>query len=175
MRFAHLARAAARATQPVARRAPLRCLAAQTTDPSTVTVTDSDGPHALKFLGEQQVRVIKSELMAADTNGDGRLDADELRELLKRHKASFTDKEIEELGELFYASKAGGSVAHDRFVHALDVKLNHLAAGMQPGQINPFYEPAAKLDKMLLKYAHDVLDQTPEKPAAIKMGQGSAY
>lgn len=57
--------------------------------------------------------------------------------------------------------------------HQRDV--NHLAAGMQPGQINPFYDPAAKLDKMLLKYAHDVLDQTPEKPAAIKMGQGSAY
>ena len=59
--LAQLSRAAAR-TAPVVRRAPLRCLSAQPIDPSTsqrVTVTDSDGPHTLKYLGEQQVRVIK--------------------------------------------------------------------------------------------------------------------
>ena len=41
--------------------------------------------------------------------------------------------------------------------------MNHLAAGMKPGQINPFFDPEAKLDKMLLKYAHDILDKTPEE------------
>ena len=59
--LAQLSRVAAR-TAPVVRRAPLRCLSAQPIDPSTsqrVTVTDSDGPHTLKYLGEQQVRVIK--------------------------------------------------------------------------------------------------------------------
>ncbi len=61
--------------------------------------------------------------MAADKNGDGRLDAEELRALLKKHRGTFTDKEVEDLGEMFYAAKAGGSVSYDRFIHALDVKL----------------------------------------------------
>ena len=60
--LAQLSRSAARAA-PVVRRAPLRCLSAvRAIDPSTtdrITVTDSDGPHTLKYLGEQQVRVIK--------------------------------------------------------------------------------------------------------------------
>ena len=41
--------------------------------------------------------------MAADKNGDGRLDAEELRALLKKHRGTFTDKEVEDLGEMFYA------------------------------------------------------------------------
>ena len=35
--------------------------------------------------------------MAADKNGDGRLDAEELRALLKKHRGTFTDKEVEQL------------------------------------------------------------------------------
>ena len=123
--------------------------------------------------------------MAADKNGDGRLDAEELRALLKKHRGTFTDKEVEDLGEMFYAAKAGGSVSYDRFIHALDVKLgdegevgldmvNHLAAGMKPGQINPFFDPEAKLDKMLLKYAHDILDKTPEEVKLRTMGPSGA-
>jgi len=88
-----------------------------------ITVTDTDGEHEIKFLGERAVRTIKAELMAADKNGDGRIDADELQALLKRHKSSFTDREIADIGEMFYAAKAGGSISYDRFIHALDVKL----------------------------------------------------
>ena len=47
--------------------------------------------------------------------------------------------------------------------------VNHLAAGMKPGQINPFFDPGAKLDKMLLKYVKDVLNTSggaPPKTAA---------
>jgi len=88
-----------------------------------ITVTDSDGPHELKVLSERAVRAIKAELMAADKNGDGRIDSEELKALLKRHRATFTPKEVEDLGEMFYAAKAGGSVSFDRFIHSLDVKL----------------------------------------------------
>ena len=43
----------------------------------------------------------------------------------------------------------------------------HFRPGMKsPGQINPFFDPEAKLDKMLLKYAHDILDKTPEEVTA---------
>ena len=94
------------------RRAPLRCLSAvRAIDPSTtdrITVTDSDGPHTLKYLGEQQVRVIKC------------------------------------------------------------------VDSVQPGQINPFFDPEAKLDKMLLKYAHYILDKTPEGVKLRTMGPSGA-
>jgi hypothetical protein len=39
-----------------------------------------------------------------------RIDADELKLLLKKHNSSFTDEEIVELGELYYAGKSGGAV-----------------------------------------------------------------
>ena len=52
--------------------------------------------------------------------------------------------------------------------------VNHLAAGMKPGQINPFFDPEAKLDKMLLKYAHDILDKTPEDVKLRTMGPSGA-
>ena len=52
--------------------------------------------------------------------------------------------------------------------------VNHLAAGMKPGQINPFFDPEAKLDKMLLKYAHDILDKTPEEVKLRTMGPSGA-
>ena len=48
------------------------------------------------------------------------------------------------------------------------------AAGMKPGQINPFFDPEAKLDKMLLKYAHDILDKTPEDVKLRPMGPSGA-
>ena len=48
------------------------------------------------------------------------------------------------------------------------------AAGMKPGQINPFFDPEAKLDKMLLKYAHDILDKTPEEVKLRTMGPSGA-
>jgi len=47
-------------------------------------------------------------------------------------------------------------------------------AGMKPGQINPFFDPEAKLDKMLLKYAHDILDKTPEEVKLRTMGPSGA-
>jgi Alternative oxidase len=45
--------------------------------------------------------------------------------LLRRHPTAFTEEEIMEIGELFYAGKSGGSVSFDRFVEAID-KVVHL-------------------------------------------------
>jgi len=49
-----------------------------------------------------------------------RLDHGDLKLLLKKHHAAFTDEEIVEFAELFYAGKAGGSVSHQDFIIALD-------------------------------------------------------
>jgi hypothetical protein len=49
-----------------------------------------------------------------------RLDTDELKDLLRKHHSAFTDEEIIELGELYYAGKAGGSMPFQDFIEALD-------------------------------------------------------
>jgi Alternative oxidase len=49
-----------------------------------------------------------------------RIQTDELKELLRKHNSAFTEDEIVEIGELFYAGKSGGSVSFDRFVEAID-------------------------------------------------------
>lgn len=49
-----------------------------------------------------------------------RLDTEELKNLLRKHKNVFTEDEIIEIGELFYAGKSGGSVSFSRFVEAID-------------------------------------------------------
>mmetsp|Transcript_29047 Transcript_29047/g.42730 ORF Transcript_29047/g.42730 Transcript_29047/m.42730 type:complete len:422 (-) Transcript_29047:155-1420(-) len=49
-----------------------------------------------------------------------RIDAEELKKLLRKHNSTFTDHEIVEIGELFYAGKAGGSVTIDGFIEAVD-------------------------------------------------------
>jgi hypothetical protein len=35
--------------------------------------------------------------------------------------------------------------------------VNHLVCGMKEGQVNPLYDPQAKLDQMLLKYVNDLM------------------
>jgi Alternative oxidase len=49
-----------------------------------------------------------------------RIEAEELKLLLRRHPTAFTEDEIVEIGELFYAGKSGGSVSFERFIEAID-------------------------------------------------------
>jgi Alternative oxidase len=49
-----------------------------------------------------------------------RLDTEELKELLRKHNAAFTDEEIVEFGELYYAGRAGGSIPIQEFLEKLD-------------------------------------------------------
>lgn len=74
----------------------------------------------LKVLDMNMVRKIKAELMEVDRNSDGRIDAEELKALLRRHSSAFTDEEIIEIGELFYASKGGESSSIESFIEAVD-------------------------------------------------------
>lgn len=74
----------------------------------------------LRVLDMDVVKQILEELRSVDTNSDGRIDTDELKQLLRKHNSAFTEEEIYEIGELFYAGKSGGSVSFDRFVEAID-------------------------------------------------------
>jgi 5-hydroxyisourate hydrolase-like protein (transthyretin family) len=75
---------------------------------------------SLKKLDAETVAKIQEELNQVDTNQDGRLDADELKELLKKHDATFTGEEILEARELFYTGRAGGSLSFQDFIEVLD-------------------------------------------------------
>lgn len=41
--------------------------------------------------------------------------------------------------------------------------VNHLVCGMKEGQVNPLYDPQAKLDQMLLKYVNDLMAREDKK------------
>ena len=91
---------------------------------STAAVDDQQKPNDIlnetlekARLYEQRselIRRIKSDLIEADVNKDGRLDSDELKLILKKYSDTFTDSEINELGELFYLGKGGESISHER-------------------------------------------------------------
>ena len=66
------------------------------------------------------IEQIKTDLASVDFDSNGKIDADELRALLKRHNSKFTDDEIVELSELFYASSGARSIPMDEFLAALD-------------------------------------------------------
>jgi len=74
----------------------------------------------LKKLDTITVRRIEDELREVDKDSDGRIDADDLTNLLKRHQSAFTDDEIVEFSELFYAGKAGASMSVPEFIQTLD-------------------------------------------------------
>lgn len=74
----------------------------------------------MPHLDNAIVHRIKQELADADVNSDGRIDSEELKQILRKHGSAFTDAEIVEIGELFYTSKAGSSVSHERFLQAIE-------------------------------------------------------
>lgn len=74
----------------------------------------------LRNLPPSIIAQIKSDLASVDADKNGKIDAQELRELLKKHNSTFTDDEIVELSELFYASRGAGAVPMEEFLEALD-------------------------------------------------------
>jgi len=84
----------------------------------------------LKKLDTTIVRQIEDELREVDANSDGRVDAGDLANLLKRHQSAFTDEEIVEFSELFYAGKAGASMSVPEFIQTLD----HVASSDVKGE-----------------------------------------
>jgi Alternative oxidase len=69
----------------------------------------------------------------SSTSTYNRLDTEELKHLLQKHNSTFSDEEIVEIGELFYAGKSGGSVSFRRFVEAIDRVLQVDQQGKDTG------------------------------------------
>ena len=66
---------------------------------------------------------ILSDLQQVDVDQNGIISSDELKVLLSKHATSFTDDEVVELTELFYASTGGHGVEVYRFIEALDAAI----------------------------------------------------
>jgi hypothetical protein len=63
---------------------------------------------------------IAADLRSVDSDMDGRIGAEELGALLRKHDGAFAEGEIVELSDLFYSSLGGSSVSINRFLEALD-------------------------------------------------------
>lgn len=85
----------------------------------------------LKKLDKIIVRKIEDELRAVDKDHDGRVDTDDLTNLLKRHQSAYTDEEIVEFSDIFYAGKGGASMSVHEFIQTLDDVVSSEEKGHQ--------------------------------------------
>ncbi|KAL7440563.1 hypothetical protein ACHAXH_009115 [Discostella pseudostelligera] len=67
--------------------------------------------------------IILQDLRSVDADNNGKIGADELMALLRKHNDTFTESEILELGEIFYTSLGASSVEIDRFMDAIDAAV----------------------------------------------------
>lgn len=139
---------------------------------STTAVTEV--APKLRSLDTRTVKSIIEELRNVDNNSDERIDTEELKQLLRKHNNTFSDEEIFEIGELFYAGKSGGSVSFRRFVQAIDTVVQHESAkDGQPVEKNPLDLGSCASEYMFYKdhgYTPEELKvkQTHIEPDSIK-------
>jgi len=89
-----------------------------------VSEDDSEPVMLFDSLSPEVVEMIRKEFESVDANHDGKMDAEELKQLLRKHKNVFREAEILEISEIFYAGNAGKSVPFDRLIEAIDEILS---------------------------------------------------
>eukprot|EP00581_Thalassiosira_minuscula_P012929 CAMPEP_0183721356 /NCGR_PEP_ID=MMETSP0737-20130205/13648_1 /TAXON_ID=385413 /ORGANISM="Thalassiosira miniscula, Strain CCMP1093" /LENGTH=500 /DNA_ID=CAMNT_0025951353 /DNA_START=113 /DNA_END=1615 /DNA_ORIENTATION=+ len=77
-------------------------------------------PRSSNALPPSLRSAIIEELRSVDVDNNGRIDAEELKALLRKRNDSFTEEEILELSELFYTSLGASSVDIHQFLEALN-------------------------------------------------------
>jgi hypothetical protein len=123
------------------------------------------------LLPMEVIRSIKKDLIQADVNNDGRVDFEGLKSILRKYEDRFSEKEIEEVGEIFFVGKSGESVRHTQFLRG----LQHTAKKGNPDS-NPlelesigdkrcwvskddthaaFYESREEFDRLLTRYLEE--------------------
>jgi Alternative oxidase len=101
-------------------------------------------------------------------NSSLRISADELKRLLHKHNTAFTEEEVHEIGELFYAGKAGQSVSFDRFIEAIDYvahneqgKTKEASEHFKDGERHPLGVGRCAAEYMMTSKSHGFY--TPEE------------
>ena len=74
-------------------------------------------------LDAELLQKIKQDLITSDLNHDGRIDASELKLILKKYSDTFSDEDIVKITDMFYVSRGGESVSHERFINAISVAM----------------------------------------------------
>lgn len=135
--------------------------------------------YKMRKLDKSVVQKLKEELKEVDANSDDRLDAGELAELLKR-TGTFTDEEIVECTELFYAGKAGGSLSMPDFIATLDSIASGKNHPILDGNCSAEYiyrktHHAYTLDELDIELTHEPPKTTTDKVAyqAVKLVRGA--
>lgn len=76
------------------------------------------------------LKQIRRDLQEADVNQDGKIDFEELKLVLSKYPGyEFTPQQIEDIGELFYVGRSGGSVKHATFMRG----IQHIIATQYAG------------------------------------------
>lgn len=68
---------------------------------------------------------MKKDLVLADVNKDGRIDAEELKIILKKYPDTFSDIDVVKITDLFFVAKGGESVSHEQFINAISVAMGN--------------------------------------------------
>jgi len=84
---------------------------------------EQDGK-TFNVLRPEVAEMIRKEFESVDDNHDGRMDSEELKTLLRKHKNVFREAEILEIAEIFYAGNAGKSIPFDKLIEAIDEILS---------------------------------------------------
>jgi len=87
---------------------------------STVTLSMSTGANVVEVLNSEAeiVRRVKAQLLEIDSSKDGKIDSEKLKAILRK-VGGFSDKEIFDLGELFYAARGGAAATHEDFLRGV--------------------------------------------------------
>lgn len=85
---------------------------------------DGESSSSFNVLTPEVAESIKKEFESVDANHDGRMDSEELKNLLRKHKNVFREAEILEIAEIFYAGNAGRSIPFDGLIKAIDEILS---------------------------------------------------
>jgi len=75
---------------------------------------------AFSSLSPDVVQLIRTEFESVDLNNDGKMDSNELKYLLRKHKNIFSEKEILEIAELYYVGNAGKAISFDKLLETID-------------------------------------------------------
>ena len=78
---------------------------------------------------------IQADLVEADVNNDGRIDFLEIQLVLAKYPETFSQDDIERIGELFYVGRSGSSVRHSTFLRGIQYVLRN--GGSNSGNKNP--------------------------------------
>jgi len=85
---------------------------------------DEQDGKTFNVLRPEVAKMIRKEFESVDDNHDGRMDSEELKTLLRKHKNVFREAEILEIAEIFYAGNAGKSIPFDKLIEAIDEILS---------------------------------------------------